>query len=198
MATITACIAAHPARFRNGKLQRALESVLAQERQPDEIVIINDIEGRSAAWTRQRVLDRVGTDRLAWLDSDDEWLPMHLRKCEEVMDATGAVFVYPWMTADSNDPLGHFGIPFNPATPHHTTITFMVETALAKEVGFAADYLTVTPERRHGGEDWLHIVGLCQLAVQRGLKMVHLAERTWRYHVDGNNTSGLPGQGDAR
>lgn len=195
---ITACITTHPARLTSGKLARAVQSVLAQTRQPEAIIIGNDVEHRGAAWNRQQVLDRVGTEWMAWLDSDDEWLPQHLEKTWAVAQSIhNAMFVFPWMT-DEFDPLGHFGLPFNPATPHHTTITFLVRTELAQRVGFAADFLTVTPERKHGGEDWLHILGLCKIATQEGLQMVHLAERTWRYNFDGGNTSGVPGQGDAR
>lgn len=199
---VTACITAHPARLTNGKLQRALTSVLAQTRQPDQIVVGNDRERGGASRNRQAVLDRVGTEWMAWLDSDDEWLPQHLEKLLQVAEATGAVFVYSWFEpVGAPDPLGHFGLPFNPATPHHTTITFLVRTELAKRVGFGEDFLTVDPHNpghRHGGEDWLHVTGICEIAVRENLKMVHLAERTWRWHISGGNTSGVPGQGDAQ
>jgi hypothetical protein len=195
---VTACIAAHPGRFSNGKLNRALQSVTAQTRQPDAVIVSNDRGGRSAAWNRQQILDQVTTEWMAWLDSDDEWLPRHLEALLEVAEHTGAAFVFPWFEpVGSPDPLGHFGLPFNPATPHHTTITFLVRTELAKRVGFSDAYLTATPERRHGGEDWLHIVGMCAIAVEEHLPMVHLPERTWLWHIDGGNTSGVAGQGDA-
>lgn len=196
---ITACIAVHPQRLRNGKLARALASAAAQTLQPASIVVGNDVDRRGAAWNRQNILDQVGTEWMAWLDSDDEWLPQHLQHLWEVAQSAPDIgFVYSWFEpVGGSDPLGHFGLPFNPATPHHTTITFLVRTELAKRVGFGDAYLTVTPERRHGGEDWLHIVGLCQIAVAEGWRMIHLPERTWRWHMDGGNSSGVPGQGDA-
>lgn len=196
---ITACIAAHPGRLRNGKLVRALASVAAQTRQPEAIAVGNDVERLGAAHNRQHILDSVGTEWMAWLDSDDEWLPQHLEHLWQVAQSDPSIgFVYPWFEpVGGGDPLGHFGLPFNPATPHHTTITFLVKTDLAREVGFGPDYLTETPARLMAGEDWLHIVGLCQLAVARDLRMVHLPERTWRWHMDGGNSSGIPGQGDA-
>jgi glycosyltransferase involved in cell wall biosynthesis len=192
---VTACVAAHPARFTNGKLDRALRSVYSQTRQPDAILVVNDRDRRGAGWTRQQILRQVQTEWMAWCDSDDEWLPQHLQRCLDTAEATDAMFVYPWMTED-NDPLGHFGIPFNPATPHHTTITFLVRTEIAQRVGFVNDPFQ-GDSQRYGNEDWHHIVGLSRHAVANDLPMVHLAERTWRYHADGGNTSGVPGQGDA-
>jgi glycosyltransferase involved in cell wall biosynthesis len=169
--------------------------VLAQARQPDEVIIVNDRDRRGAGWARQRVLDRVQTDWLAWLDSDDEWLPEHLGKLLRVADATGAVFVYSWFeTPGGMDHLGHFGLPFNPATPHHTTTTYLVRTEFARRVG----YRIGLADGRCNNEDWHHILGLSQIAADEGLGMVHLAERTWRYHMDGLNSSGKPGQGDAQ
>jgi hypothetical protein len=91
------------------------------------------------------------------------------------------------------DPLGHFGKPFNPCTPHHTTMCVLVDTELAKEVGF--------PDTQDDGifsnEDWGFITGVAKLCCERGLKMTHLAERTWTWHMSGQNSSGRPGQGDA-
>lgn len=189
---ITACIAAHPARYRNGKLQEALASVLAQELLPDTILVNNDPDRRGAGWNRQTILDAVDTEWMAWLDSDDIWYPQHLRRCKETADATGAVFVYPWF--DGHDPLGHFGVPFNPATPHHTTITYLVRTEFARQARFVTE---LAPDAQHGNEDWWFLLGLCQVAAARGLPMVHLPERTWVYRADGTNSSGLPWKGDA-
>ena len=194
----TAVIAAHPARFDNGLLQRAVMSVLKQTRQPDAVIISNDIDRNGAAVNRQDALDMVTTEWMMWCDSDDEWYPQHAQRLMETAEATGAVFVFPGY--DGNDPLGHFGIPFNPATPHHTTITFAVRTELAQAVGFRPD-ASVKAEGVGfvcGNEDWLHIVELCQLIVARGLHAVHLAERTWYYHAGGHNSSGIAGQGDAK
>lgn len=200
---VTACIVAHPARFGHslpdsppgaGKLARALQSVMRQTLQPDAIVVVNDTEREGAGPMRQRALDMVDTEWLAWLDSDDEWYPEHLAKLVEAAETTEAVFVFPWFDFDGGfDPLGHFGLPFDPASPHHTTITYLVRTELARRVGFSNDHI-------HGiysNEDWGHLLGLCAIAVREELLMLHLAERTWAWHADGYNTCGRPGQGDA-
>lgn len=205
---VTAVIACHPARFGHslpdspagaGKLANALQSVMKQTRQPDAVVIANDTERSGAAINRQRALDMVQTEWMAWLDSDDEWYPQHLEALLRTAEATGAAFVFSWFDTEFGDPLGHFGLPFNPATPHHTTITFLVKTELAREVGFRGDAQVATPGAGFicGNEDWLHIVEMCRLMVERDLPAVHLAERTWFYRIDGWNSSGVAGQGDA-
>lgn len=189
---VTALIAAHPARLHNGMLVRALTSVAAQTLQPAAIVVINDLEKQGAGTTRQRLLDLVHTQWIAWLDSDDEWMPEHLEKLMRVAVETDSIYVYSWM--HGADPLGHFGVPFSPCTPHHTTMTVLVRTEIAQEVGFPE-----TSKKGHfSNEDWAFITGVAKIACERGLKMTHLAERTWTYHAGHHNSSGKPGQGDAR
>lgn len=191
---ITAAITCHPARIRNGLLARAIASVLAQTLQPAEILIVNDLERGGAGITRQHAVQRCGTQWIAWLDSDDEWTdPEHLAKLWRVAEETDSVYVFAWFHGEHPLTATHFGLPFDPARPHHTTMCVLERTDLAREVGFS-------PAGRTKGcsnEDWLHIKGFADLAVARGLRMTHLAERTWTYHMDGHNTSGLPGQGDA-
>lgn len=189
---ITVCVASHPARFKNGLLARALTSIAAQTEQPEEILVMNDLYRRGAGHVRRDLLNRVQTEWTAWLDSDDEWFPGHLEKLMTVAEETDSVWVFSWFDSFL-DPLGHFGLPFNPCTPHHTTMNVLERTDIAQEVGFP-------DSSRHGGysnEDWAHITGFARLCCERGLKMTHLAERTWTYHMGHGNSSGLPGQGDA-
>lgn len=189
---ITVCIATHPARQTSGLINRALASVAAQTLQPRQILVLNDVDREGVGVIRQRLLDKVTTQWLAWIDSDDEWFPEHLEKLMRVATETDSVWVHSYFQS-LVDPLGHFGLPFNPCTPHHTTITVLCRTDIAKEVGFP-------PSSRHGGfsnEDWAWITGFAALACERGLKMTHLTERTWNYHMGHGNSCGLPGQGDA-
>jgi hypothetical protein len=190
---VTVCVAAHPARLRNGLLARALASVWAQTRQPERILVVNDTNREGAGATRQRLLGMVETEWTAWIDSDDEWFPEHLEKLLRVASETGAVWVHPYFEA-VRDPLGHFGRPFDPCRPHHTTMGVLEQTALAQEVGFPAS----ETHGRFSNEDWAHITGFAKLCCERGLVMTHLAERTFRYNMGHGNTSGLPTQGDAR
>lgn len=187
---ITVCIAAHPARFRNGMLSRAFGSVMAQTHQPQAVLVVNDDGRKGAGWTRRTLIGLVQTEWVAWLDSDDEWMPEHLEKLYRVAVETESVYVYSWF--HGYDPLGHFGLPFLPCTPHHTTMGILERTDIAKEVGFYD-----SQQGKFSNEDWLHIVGFSQIACERGLKMTHLAERTWTYHQGHGNSSGQPTQGDA-
>lgn len=190
-AGITVAIACHPARMTNGLLNRAISSVAAQTLQPSAIVVVNDVEKQGAGGTRRHCLDLVNTEWVAWLDSDDWMEPDHLAKLHGVAVETNSVYVYSWF--HGGDPLGHFGIPFDPCRPHHTTMTCLVLSDLAKEVGF---YDTASTGR-FSNEDWGFITGVAKLCCERGLKMTHLAERTWTYGQGHGNSSGKPGQGDA-
>lgn len=189
---VTACVACHPARMTNGKLVRALASIAAQTHQPEAISVLNDTTRLGAGRMRQRLLNTVRTRWIAWLDSDDEWSPEHLERLITVAQETSSVFVYSWFWSVM-DPLGHFGLPFNPCMPHHTTMTHLVRTDLAKRVGFRDN--AIGP---FANEDWGFITGVAEIACAEGLRMTHLAERTWTYHMEGQNSSGQPGQGDAR
>lgn len=189
---ITVAIACHPARIRNGLLMRALGSVNAQTLQPAAIVIVNDVEKQGAGWTRRQCLDLVNTEWVAWIDSDDEWLPEHLEKLMRVAVETDSVYVFPYF--NGRDPLGHFGRPFDPCHPHHTTMGILERTDLAREAGFP----DTATSGRFSNEDWGHITAFAQICCERGLRMTHLAERTFHYHQGHGNTSGKPGQGDAR
>ncbi len=177
----------------NGLLHRALNSVLAQSLQPNAILIHNDVDRRGAGTARQRLLAQVQTEWTAWIDSDDEWGDKHLEALYTTALATESVYVYSWF--NGGDPLGHFGIPFNPCQPHHTTMAVLERTDIAQEAGF----LETQPGHPVSNEDWHHIVRFSQICCERGLRMTHLAERTWTYHQQwGVNTSGRPDAGDAQ
>jgi glycosyltransferase involved in cell wall biosynthesis len=177
--------------MRNGLLNRALASVAAQTLQPHAVIVVNDEARLGAGATRRELLEAVRTEWIAWIDSDDEWYPLHLEKLHKVAVETGSVYVFSWFDA-MLDPLGHFGLPFNPCTPHHTTMNVLVRTDIAQEVGFNDN-----ADGPYANEDWGFITGVAKLCCERGLKMTHLAERTWTYHMGHGNSSGQPGQGDA-
>jgi hypothetical protein len=165
--------------------------VNAQTLQPAAIVVVNDVEQKGAGWTRRQCLDLVHTEWVAWIDSDDEWFPEHLEKPMRVAVETDSVYVFPYF--DGRDPLGHFGRPFDPCHPHHTTMGILERTDLAKEAGFP----DTATNGRFSNEDWGHITAFAAICCERGLRMTHLAERTFTYHQGHGNTSGKPGQGDA-
>lgn len=195
---IAVVIPTHPGR-KASLLDRAIKSVLAQTWRPDELIITVDNHARGAGATRNRGLMHSQSTFTAFLDSDDEFLPNHLEVLTAVMRPDPRIIMaFTWFEAvGMPDPLGHFGLPFNPATPHHTTVTTMVQTQVAQEVGgFPANEEGSTPACLN--DDWIFLLRMCQYAVANDKKIVHIPQRTWRYHSHGRNTSGRPTQGDGR
>jgi glycosyltransferase involved in cell wall biosynthesis len=167
-------------------LPRAVDSVKAQTLQPaGGISCALDVDHAGAARTRQRALDAVRTRWVAFLDDDDTWYPHHLQTLTDLAEQRRALFVWSWF--DGNDPFPmHRGRQMTQADPHHTTMTVMVATDLAKEAGFAdhQDANEVWP-----GEDWRFILRCLELAGEH--QFAHTPEITWTYQVHGGNTSGL-------
>ncbi|HET9788324.1 MAG TPA: glycosyltransferase [Pyrinomonadaceae bacterium] len=176
-------------------LSRAITSVAAQTKPAKAISVAIDTTKEGAPPTRQRALDAVRTPYVAFLDDDDEFLPTHLEDLARHMEETGADIVYSWFKVvgrggfvfeeDPVFPPGHYLNEFDPENPIETTVTTLVRTELAKEVGFRA------LDRGHDantGEDYGFILG----CVKAGASIKHLVKKTWLWHHDSGNTSGRP------
>ena len=173
---------------RTGLLQRAIASVLAQSLPAEGLSIAVDNQRMGAAVNRQRALDGVTTEWTAFLDDDDELDVDHLFALRNHAEETDADFVYSWFRTSpaGGDPFPPWfrEAPWNKHEPRHTTITVMVKTELAKEVGFTA----AEEGAIHGNEDWRFILECNRLG-----KISHLCSTdTWTWHHDSYNTSGLP------
>lgn len=180
----------HEQRRANGMLERAAASVRAQT-VPVHHILAEDIHHLGAAITRAHGLHLVDTEWVAFLDSDDEMDPDHVEQLLACAKETGADYVYPWFrVVGGSDPFPmFFGKPFDPSAPNSTTITILVRTELAKEVGFARD-----PNVQVSGEDFQFTLG----CIAAGAKIVHLPRRSWTWFHGSHNSSGLPNRGDAR
>jgi glycosyltransferase involved in cell wall biosynthesis len=197
---ITICTPTHLARMRNGLLNRAMASVAIQTKPAAAFSIAVDVDREGAAATRQRALDAVRTSWVAFLDSDDYFLPNHLAVLSEHALESGADFVYSWFKIEDqfgrileDDPVfppGHYLNPFDPEDPIETTMTVLVRTELAKQVGFQA---LNRGHNQNSGEDRFFTLG----CLKAGGKISHLVEKTWIWSHHGRNTSGLPTKGDA-
>jgi glycosyltransferase involved in cell wall biosynthesis len=196
LSSVTVVTPAHPARQRNGMLARAEASVAAQTLQPARHLVVVDEEQQGAAATRQRGLEQVDTEWVAFLDSDDELDTTHLEQLLACAQNTGADYVYPWFrVVGGSDPFPTFyRRPWDDEQPHQTTITVLVRTGLAQMVGFHEPPPDSTVGGHRGGEDWHFTLG-CLAA---GARIVHHPQRTWTWHHHGQNSSGQPGLGDAR
>jgi glycosyltransferase involved in cell wall biosynthesis len=111
--TISALV---PAYNRAGTIGRALESVLAQQRRPDEIVVVDDgstdetaaivaaygaevtlvrADHGGVSSARNRAVEASGSDFAAFLDSDDYWDDDHLLRMDDAIRQTeGRAWLY--------------------------------------------------------------------------------------------------------
>ena len=200
---IGVAIPTHPQRITNGMLQRAYRSAAFQRLRPAQVNIAIDLNAKGAPHTRQQALDGITQPWTAFLDSDDEFLPEHLEVLANAAEETGADYVYSWfhlwqfrrkLDFDPVFPVTHFTEPWDRDNPRQTTMTVLVRTDLAKEVGFwdVTDETTF-PDGHRAGEDWLFTLKCNELG-----KIHHVVQRTWNWYHHGANTSGRAGQGDAQ
>lgn len=172
-------------RVQNGMHHEATESVRRQTCPPEGgMSVALDVWKVGAALTRQRALDGVYTPWVAFLDDDDYLYPNHLEVLWDLVRSEDADVAYSWFDGNNPFPM-HRGRKMDPANPHHTTMTLLVRTELARTVRFRTDHPEgwTLPQ-----EDWRFITD-CLAA---GARFAGTGEVTWHYRAHGNNTSGLP------
>lgn len=186
---ITVAIPTIPPRV--GLLQRAVASVLSQTHPAAGLAIAIDYTKQGAPATRQRALDMVDTQWVAFLDDDDEFMPPHLETLWNTAHANAADYVYSWFDTiplgSDPFPISHYLDPWSDALPRQTTVTTLVRTELAREAGFASfqeDGQLIDGQR--AGEDWEFTLRCVAL----GAKIHHVVAKTWWWHHDSGNTSG--------
>lgn len=173
-------------------LGEALASIGEQTRRPEAVAIATDLDAEGEAVTRNRALDMVRTEFVAFLDDDDRLLPSHLLACASVATETDADLVYPWFIVEGGtDPFPQwFDAPFDPQAlrqANYIPVTTLVRTELALSVGGFPD-----PDRdavypsRTACVDWAFLLRL----VDAGAKFAHVPERTWIWRHHGGNLSG--------
>jgi glycosyltransferase involved in cell wall biosynthesis len=189
-------------------LERALASVRAQRRAPDQVVVERDSLRTGADQARNRALERVTTDVVAWLDDDDELLPGHLMACMRVMEQSREKpdLVYPApVVRGGTDPTAvsvqgqwilPWGVRFGPEQEAHLRrfgsfipMTHLARVAMIRTVGGFRSGQEVTTEgvgRRYRGEDEDYLVRL----LDAGATFEHLNARTWIWNVHGSHTAG--------
>jgi hypothetical protein len=93
---------------RHELLKEALDSVRAQTRPPDDIVVGVDSRHYGEVANMNRLIDSTDCEWLAFLHDDDIWEPEHLQCCEETHERTLASVVVsrfelvgrPWSTIE--------------------------------------------------------------------------------------------------
>jgi hypothetical protein len=173
---------------RKQMLMRAVGSVLRQTIPAAGMVVVSDVMGRGAAFTRNAALRSVRTPWVAFLDDDDEMLPTHLETLLTAALDTRASYLYSWFTSEHADPLGGFGKPFDPKNPTQTTITTLVRREVAQRAGFR----NVPPGKTINGQKYGEDFQFTLDCLKYGAIVHHVPERTWVWHWHGGNTSGEP------
>lgn len=204
---ITVCIPTIPPR--NEMLDKAIRSVSNAAHHmfagvPIVVQVETDHGKQGAAATRQAALERVRTEWATFLDDDDTMDWNHLRElysaaCEHKADYLWSRFRIGlpggrWRPGPSPLGAGTFE-QWNDAQPAQTTVTTMVRTELAWDVGGftgphrAGGYIVDdTIDGQRVGEDWLFTLA-CRAA---GAVFRHVPVVTWTWNHHASNTSGLP------
>lgn len=202
--SVTVVIASIPSRA--AMLAEALTSVTQQTVLPTRIHVEIDHQRVGAAATRNRALETVQTEWVAFLDDDDVLGEFHL---ETLLDCSqGADVVYPWFDLDvggvlvEEDPLAApydgqlaspYGQPFGDEQRQHllhhanfVPVTALVRMSLIRQVGgFPQPGTTQWPNP--ACEDW----GLWTRLLRAGAVFRHAPYRTWTWRHHGANTSGV-------
>lgn len=186
--TVTAAIPSIPPRA--DLLTRAVGSVLRQTHPVEAISVAVDHAKEGAARTRNRAIAGARSEWVVLLDDDDFLHPTFVARCLDHAAAQDADVVFPWFDVKGgNDPFpGHFGLPFNPATPHSFPITTLVRASVFAEVGGFPYVGTGPPGEIAAGEDFR----FWKMCADAGVRIVHLAERLWVWDHSSGNTGGRP------
>lgn len=168
-----------------GPFERAVASVRSQTYPPTSIAVALDTDSEGAAATRNKALALVETEYVAFLDSDDELYPNHLKLLARCARLTGADVVYPGYDCD-DDQVRMFGIPFDADMLQQTNfipVTTLCKTAAVKDAGGFQEHPDVNGDPC---EDW----GLWLAMADKGSTFVHLPVKTWKWNTGG--TKGRP------
>jgi glycosyltransferase involved in cell wall biosynthesis len=184
---------------RKGKLRKAISSVMAQTYPVSALSVAVDLKGEGSARTRNRALDAVQTDWVAFLDDDDQFLPSALRTFAHAQRDTNADVVYglPRIVDAQGIIQRRFfeaGGPevFDPdllRQKSYIPVVSLVRTVLAKSARFS-----YAQDTTGAYDDWGFYLSLLDIDA----KFYHVNQETFIWNIDGGNTSGKPDRGDAR
>jgi len=168
------------------------------------VLTLVDEERRGAAWCRNKLLEEVETDVVAWLDDDDWFRENHLKACMRAMENTFAVdLVYPIpifvghrdptaVTHQGVFPTSPWGLRFTQEHAAHIRevgsfipMTHLVRTESVHKIGGFPEG-RFNDAGRYQGEDELYLINL----LDAGAQFHHLAERTWYWQRNPKSTAG--------
>lgn len=177
---------------RQKMLAKALDSIKSQTHPASAVIVEEDVDREGPAVVRNRAIDKVETEWLAFLDDDDYLLPDHLAVLTQEQSDSGADVLWPWFKVEGGrDPFPMFrGRQWDHNDPHQVPITAMLRTVAVRSVG---GFETVPEGDTHSdgnraGEDWRLWLSLSDA----GYRLRHVNRVTWVWRHHGRNTSGLP------
>jgi glycosyltransferase involved in cell wall biosynthesis len=191
-ADVTVIIPHIPTDERSDMLARALTSIKNQTVEPAEILLQYDDDREGAAALRNKMLPQVKTKWIAFLDDDDEWLPIHLATLLNYARNDAYDVLYPGCRVYNAQGLeiprrmewGRFLQPFDASLLRLTSyipVTSLVRTELAQLSEFK-------PPPGSVYDDWGFYLKLLDL----GARFKHVPHITWNWFHHGANSSGLP------
>lgn len=177
---------------REETLERALSSVQLQSlAHVSKTVVVRDTTHVGSAVTRNRGLDEVTTEYVAFLDDDDELLPHHVDTLINAAEETGADVVYQWFKVIASHPFDPFPEAFRRTfsadklrESNYIPTTVLARTDVVKSVGGFEPY---GDQMQSACDDW----GLWLKLLDVGATFHHVPMVTWLWHWHGKHTSGL-------
>ena len=166
--TVTVLTPATPERL-STTLPRAAASVYAQTLAPAGHYVGIDYLGDGPAVTRNRLLESVSTEFVAFLDDDDELHPHHLEVLQRLAEESGAAVVYSCHDG-AGAGLEHEFNHDELERRNYIPVTVLARTEAVLEVGGFPDL--------QAGEDW----ALWILMARAGFHFEWLPRVTWTYH----------------
>lgn len=187
-------------------LRRARRSIDAQTVAPGAVVEVWDEQREGAAKARNRGIEHVQTDWIAWLDDDDELLPNHIKVLVAGANRSKADLVFSYAEfVGGRDPLAccsdlgqliakPLQVPFGKAQErwlrdvgNFIPVTYLVRASLVRKVGGFPEPYSFPAVNSGDCEDY----GLLLKLLDAGAKFHHvLGVRTWRYHYWAGNLGG--------
>jgi glycosyltransferase involved in cell wall biosynthesis len=170
---------------REQQLERALASVRAQTLQPARVIVERDDLREGAAVIRNRALQWVSTEYVAFCDDDDELYPDHLKKLGRFATLSEVDVAYPGYDC-ADDPVNCHGIPFDPLLLRARNFIPVTVLARTEKVRAAGGFQPHPDANGDPCEDW----GLWLAMLDLGAKFGHLPVRTWRWNYSPDTTKG--------
>jgi len=172
----------------------------AQTRQPDEVIVVTDREGKGAAVTRNAGIGWATSDFIAFFDDDDEMYPRHLEQLERTQQKTGADLVYPWhdILPPAKNPLAirgkdPFKRPFDLDARRQILdygnfipIPVLVRRRLMQSIGGFHDFRLERWDPRY-----CEVLDAWRKLLRAGATFAHCPHKTWAAVRNGENTAGL-------